>query len=233
MGFKKFCPKCGKETNLLVGKICADCFLMGKKLFTSKKPNISQCKNCQRLFLSGEEKHFNKQIIEDYISKHVTCIAELEQSKVLVEIEQKTELDYIAEIKVEGLLTDKLVEQKKIINFALNEVNCDACMKLNSDYREAIIQIRSENKENKPQMLDLVETFLKKENVKDPLSGASKIIELKNGYDFWIGSKKAAVKVARYLEKLYKTKMIVSKKLIGEEKSGQRKYRHTFCLKMD
>ena len=233
MGFKKFCPKCGKETDLLIEKTCADCFLMGKKIFTVKKPNISQCKHCQRLFISGEENHFDQEIIAQNIASHVDFIEELEQPKVFVELEKKTDLDYVAEVKVEGLLTDKVVEQKKILNFALREVNCDACMKLHSDYREAILQVRSEDKSNKPQLLELIEGLLKIENAKDPLSGASKIVELKNGYDFWIGSKKAAVKVSRYLEKLYKTKMIVSKKLIGEDDQGKRKYRHTFCIKLE
>ncbi len=231
MGFKKFCPKCGKETNLFIDKICADCFLSGKKIFTVRKPNISQCKQCHRLFISGEEKHFDQQIIAENIADNIDFIEELDQPKVFVEIEQKTDLDYVAEVKVEGFLTDQLVEQKKIINFALREVNCDACMKLSSDYREAILQVRSEDKSNKPQILELVEDLLKTEKLKDPLSGSSKIIELKYGYDFWIGSKKAAVKVSRYLEKLYKTKMVVSKKLIGEDDQGKRKYRHTFCIK--
>jgi NMD protein affecting ribosome stability and mRNA decay len=35
------------------------------------------------------------------------------------------------------------------------------------------------------------------------------------------------------LSKLYKVPQVVSKKLIGEEKSGDRKYRFTFCIKIN
>jgi NMD protein affecting ribosome stability and mRNA decay len=233
MSFAKFCPRCGKDTNSFIGNICTDCFLQDKKIFEVGKISIFVCKFCNRLFISNNEVAFSEEVIGEEVASKTTVIPELGEPKIFVELIKRTDLDYEAIVNVKGLINDTLVEQTKIVHFQLKETRCDACMKLNSDYREAILQLRSVSGKNKDELMRIAEEVLKKENVKNPLSGTSKIIEMKNGYDLWIGSKKAAVKVSRYLSKLYKVKLIVSKKLIGEEKSGQRKYRFTFCVKID
>ena len=80
-------------------------------------------------------------------------------------------------------------------------------------------------------MLEVTKQLIAGEKEKDSLSAVIKILKGKNGYDLWIGSNKGAGKVARKLSKLYKTKIIISKKLIGEDDGGKRKYRLTYCIK--
>ena len=150
----------------------------------------------------------------------------------MVELEKKEDKEYEALVKVKGFIAGNLIEQEKVISVLLGDTTCDSCMKLNADYREAIIQLRGKTIEESKQMMKITMDLLDKEKQKDSLSGTSKIIELKNGYDLWIGSKKAAIKVARYVAKLYKVKLIVSSKLIGEQENGKRKYRFTFCVKL-
>ena len=130
------------------------------------------------------------------------------------------------------MIYDNLVEQVKIVWVKLTSTMCDSCMKLDAEYREAIIQLRGKDKEESGQLLKITLDLLNKERAKDSLSGASKRVELKTGFDLWVGSKKAAVKVSRYVAKLYDVKLKVSSKLIGAEKSGKRKYRFTFCVKL-
>ncbi len=231
MSFKKFCPKCGNETSQLVDKLCLKCFTKNNTLFDIGKVKFFICKWCGKLLFNNTLKGFEEETIAQEIATHVKIIPQLEKTKVFVELSKLSELDYEALIKVQGFLADNLVEDKKIIKFQLKETTCDSCMKLNADYREAILQLRSENMDEAESMLKLAEELLKKEKVKNPLAGTSKISKVRNGFDLWVGSKKATVKVSRYMAKLYDTKIIVSKKLIGEEKNGKRKYRHTFCIK--
>ncbi len=231
MSFKKFCPKCGNETTVLVGKICLNCFLENSKLFEVDKINISKCKHCQRLLSSGKWADFNDETIAEDVSLKVKIIPEVKEPKIFVELEKYDDINYEALIQVKGIINDSIVEKEKSVKFQLKETTCDACMKLNSDYREAILQIRSEKKENEDAMFELAKNLLNAERAKDPLSGTSKISKVKNGYDLWIGSKKAAAKISRQLSKLYDTKITASKKLIGEDEQGKRKYRHTFCVR--
>jgi nonsense-mediated mRNA decay protein 3 len=233
MSFKKFCPKCGKKADSLVKNICVDCFLKNNSLFEVGKVSIKICKFCGKLFLSGKEFIFDEELIAQEIASKTKIIPQLQDPKIFVELIKKSDVDFEALVKVKGFINDFLVERQKSINFQLKEITCDSCMKLNSDYREAILQIRSDNKRDVKAMFNLVNDLLKKESFKDSLSGTSKIIELKNGYDFWIGSKKSAAKIVKYLGDIYKVKPKVSKKLIGQEKSGKRKYRFTFCIRLE
>jgi len=234
MSFKKFCPRCGKETTNLVGKECLSCFLGEVTLFTIKNQKINICKHCGKAIIKGHWKDFSERLIEDeVISKvKITNGLNIEDVKILIDLEKKEENEYDALVKVKGLISGNLVEKEKVITVLLGDTTCDSCMKLNASYREAIIQLRGKTKEESKQMLKVTMDLLDKERGKDSLSGTSKLIELKTGYDLWIGSKKAASKVSRYVSKIYKAELKVSSKLIGEEKNGKRKYRFTFCVKL-
>jgi len=234
MSFKKFCPRCGKETDNLVGKECLDCFLKDAKLFTIKSQKVNLCKHCSKTIIKGHWEDFSEKLIEDDIISKVKINKEinLENPKILVDLEKKDEREYEALVKVKGFVSGNLVEQEKVIAIMLGDTTCDACMKLNAEYREAIIQLRGKDLEESKQMMKIALDLLDKEREKDSLSGTSKVIKLKTGYDLWIGSKKAAVKVSRYMAKLYDVELKVSSKLIGQEQSGKQKYRFTFCVKL-
>ncbi|MBT4870273.1 MAG: hypothetical protein HON47_01755 [Candidatus Diapherotrites archaeon] len=234
MSFKKFCPKCGKETDKLVGNECLDCFLKKTKLFTIKSQKILVCKHCNKAIIKGHWEDLSENLIEGEVASKVKLNTDfnLEDYKVLVELQKMGADEYEALVKIKGFISGNLLEQEKIVWVSLKGTLCDSCMKLDAEYREAIIQLRGKDKEESEQMLKITLDLLNKEKAKDSLSGTSKIVELKTGFDLWIGSKKAAVKVSRYVAKLYSVKLKVSSKLIGEEKSGKRKYRFTFCVKL-
>jgi nonsense-mediated mRNA decay protein 3 len=230
MSFKKFCPKCGEEADSFTGNICTECFLKEKDFFTVDKISIIICKHCQKFLLHGKWIAFSEeQIVEEVVSK-VKIIDKLEESKVFVELKKYSEVDYEAKVRVTGILSGKIVEKEKSVKFQLKDTVCDPCMKLRSDYREAVLQLRSASKESAKEMCDLAMNFLEKERQKDSLSDTSKVMELRTGFDLWIGSKKAAAKISRQLSKVFEVTPKVSRKLIGQE-NGKRKYRTTFCIK--
>jgi nonsense-mediated mRNA decay protein 3 len=234
MGFQKFCPKCGKETDNIIGKECLECFLKKAKLFSIKGQKVLMCKHCSKIIIKGHWEDFSESLISEEVASKVKINADfnLQDTKVLVELQKRSEDEYEALVKVKGFISKNLVEQEKIIWVKIAGTMCDSCMKLDAEYREAIIQLRGKTKAESGQMLKIAIDLLNKERSKDSLSGTSKIIELKTGYDLWIGSKKAAVKVSRYMAKLYSAELKASSKLIGQEKSGKRKYRFTFCVKI-
>lgn len=231
MSFKKFCPKCGEETSSFAGKICLKCFMNKNELFSIEKINITKCKYCQKILDAGVWVDFSEEEIAQIIASKVKIVNEVLEPKIFVELEKFDEINYEALINVKGIIENNIVEQDKSVKFQLKETTCDSCMKLNSDYREAILQLRSEKKENEDDMLLLAKNLLDQERSKDSLSGASKIEKVTNGYDVWVGSKKAAAKISKELARIYKTKITTSKKLIGEDDQGKRKYRHTFCVR--
>jgi NMD protein affecting ribosome stability and mRNA decay len=231
MSFKKFCPKCGKETSSFAGKICLNCFMDKNEIFTIDKINISKCKHCLKILDSGTWIDFSEEEIAEMVAKKVKVVNEVEEPKIFVELEKFDNINYEALVEVKGIISNSVVTEQKSIKFQIKETTCDACMKLNSEYREAIIQLRSEKRENEDDMFTVAKNLLMAESSKDALSGTSKIEKVRNGYDLWVGSKKAAAKVSRELSRMYGTRIVNSKKLIGEDDQGKRKYRHTFCVR--
>jgi nonsense-mediated mRNA decay protein 3 len=230
MSFKKFCPRCGKEKDFLVGKICVDCFMEGKEFFSMDKINMTVCKHCSKLKVRGKWIEFSDSLIAEEVASKVNVIDELKDSKVFVEIEKYSEIDYEAKVKVTGILSNQLVEKESFVKFQLKDVTCDACMKLNADYREAIIQLRSSSKDTAKEMYAIAIDLLSREKSKNTLADTSKVIEIKNGYDLWVGSKNAAAKVARRVAQLFDVQIKNSRKLTGRE-NGKDKYRNTYCIK--
>lgn len=231
MSFSKFCPKCGKETSALIQGLCSKCFLGGKELFSLKETNTSVCVKCGKLFFQGKWHPADFELLKNSVISKVKVSPDVDKAKVFVELKEIAPLEYETKIKVEGFLDDALVEQEKTFVVKVNKVSCDPCMKLNSLYREAVLQLRADNQKDADEMYIFATGLLEKEKAKDSLSGTSKIVKLKNGYDLWIGSKKAGGKVARHLSKLFKTKIKTSRTLIGETEAGKPKLRVTFCVK--
>ena len=231
MSFKQFCPKCGKETTVFVEKICLDCFTKGKTLFSIDKPKVSACKYCGYLLLKGKWVAFSEKTLSEEIATRVKLSYNLEKTKVFVELQQISDYEYEAAVKVQGFLESSLVTGEKIIKIELKETTCDACMKLSSDYREAVIQLRADTLEEAGEMFETTKSFIRREKANNQLSDFSKIVEIKRGFDLWVGSKRAASKVARQIAKIYNAKLKTSSKLIGEDKSGKQVFRETFLIR--
>jgi len=231
MSFKKFCAKCGKEIDALISGLCASCFLARHDLFSVKDIVIERCVKCKKGRIKGHWAFLSNESIANEVASKVKFNHNLDQPKVFVELNPITELDFSARINVTGFLNEVLVEQTKTTEFSIQKVSCDSCMKLVSNYREAIIQLRAGSQDEADAMLEVAKQFLAEESAKDSLSAAIKTLGARNAFDLWIGSNKGAGKVARKLSKLYKTKIIVSKKLIGEDSGRMPKYRFTYCIK--
>jgi len=231
MGFEKFCAKCGKVTDSLVSGICANCYFKKHSLFEVKDFVIERCVKCGKVRVKGKWGQYNFELIAGEVAAKVKVNSDVDQAKTFVELEPLTENDFSAHITITGFIDGVLLEQKKDYEFYLEKVSCDSCMKLVSNYREAIIQLRSSSAEDAEGMMQIAKELLASEQSKDSLSAVVKTLKGPTGYDLWVGSKKAASRVSRKLAKLYKTTPKISKKLIGEEEDRAQKYRITYLVK--
>lgn len=231
MGFEKFCAKCGKTTDDLVNGVCADCYLKKHSLFEIKDFNVERCSKCGKVRVKGKWSQQTHELIANEVASKVKLAQGLTQPKVFVELEPVDEQAYSAKITVTGFINDSLLEQTKQDDFLLSKVSCDSCMKLVSNYREAIIQLRAPTKSEVEAMYEVSVALFAQESARDSLAAIIKVLRGKAGIDLWIGSKKGAARVVRKLEKLYHTNAIISKKLIGIADGGADKYRVTYCIK--
>lgn len=232
MSFEKFCAKCGKKSTALIGGLCQECYLKKHSLFDVKDFVITRCVKCGKILVKGKWHQFSPELVAQEVNSKVKVNPDLSQPKIFVELTQDSELDFVAKITVAGFVKEVLLEQIKDYEFSLQKVSCDSCMKLVSNYREAIIQLRASSISEAEAMMETTKSFLAGEQSSNSLAAAIKTIRGPTGFDLWIGSNKAASKVVRKVSKLYKASVKVSKKIIGEEGGrGNFIYRYTYLVK--
>ena len=113
-------------------------------------------------------------------------------------------------------------------------VQCDACMRLSSQYHEAIIQLRAKEGGRKElkKMLPILVGFVEVMHSKNSLSAVTEVSEKKEGFDLKVGSKKAAQIAVRQMKNKFNAETKSSSVLNGVDKSGNEKYRFTFLVRV-
>ena len=94
---------------------------------------------------------------------------------------------------------------------------CERCSRIAGGYFESIIQLRAENRDIEKEEIDrakeLIDEAIEKSN--HSFAFISKVVERKEGVDYYIGDRNLAKKVARRIEEELGGKLTESKKLSG------------------
>ncbi len=233
---KRFCPKCGKESNQFFKNFCLNCFLEDHPNLVEidKEIVIDHCKRCNQIRIRFNWVEQSPENLVEIVNEKLK-VKDLENFVVKVKLIPFDKGKSIAKIKIEGELEGSklFLERESILK--PQSLICDACMKVSSNYHEGIIQIRGTKKTS---LLELEEALLKLkeflafEEEKDSLAKIVGLKKVPNGFDVLIGSNKASKHVSVKLAKEYKVKYVYSNKLIGETDDGSRKYRNTYCVRI-
>lgn len=231
---KKFCPKCGKETSRLVGRLCRDCFLETKKP-AELQPEITfeKCRHCGKIRVKGKWFEGSSELLEALVLKALKNKMFDSFASRIDFFEKPEGLKAVVEVKgiVQGVKISQVLEtflKPKI-------VLCDACMRLKSDYFEATIQVRYSSRLSEKEVRERVNeasVFLEKLKALDSLAQIAKVKELRNGFDLLIGSKRAAKQLAKVLAGKSREKVKVSSTLAGVDHSGHEWSRFTYCVRL-
>lgn len=205
---EKICPKCGASSNDVTfnGSFCSNCYLNANK--PSELPpkiTIYKCRECGvERFRNWNEESLESSIYSALKDKKLGYPEiEILEREVKVKYEK-----YAEEISI------KLIRKESI---------CDNCMKRNSNYYEAIIQIRGDEYTSNTEFINGMINALEK------ASFISNIVHLKEGIDLYVGDKM----VARSVISSMRLRAKVTYKLYSESKDGQRIYRTTFLIRKD
>ncbi|MEK6958185.1 MAG: NMD3-related protein [archaeon] len=235
---KRFCVECGKETIGLVDGLCVDCYTkLRHVLDLPRSIDVDFDKRSSRVRVDGKwvgqsETAFVK-LVESIVAKAAKARG-VTPDNLFVELFPKGEVT-VAKVSFNAHLGKVDIFSEAQITIRPRYTISDASMKLASNYHEAIIQLRFiENipREAQKPGLNEVLRLLKRGKEKNELSEAVAVKPERKGYDLYVGSKKAAKKVAASLARIHETKVIHSSKLIGVDQSGKTKYRDFFCVKI-
>lgn len=227
-----FCPLCGKTTGVFIKGICKKCFL--KKHVPVAIPEtigFTQCSTCGKILVSGKMFSYNEETLSQIVKKKIKIIL-LEKPSISISIPS---IDApVAEVVVKGILDSVPLLLKENVSLEPKLFQCDSCMKLVSQYHEAVIQLRSKAKGAKdlktvlPKLVSLIE----EQGKKDGLAVVTEVLEKKEGFDLSVGSKKAAYRAVRQMQTRLNAETKASSTLIGVTKSGKEKKRFTFLVRV-
>ncbi|MDR2830333.1 MAG: hypothetical protein LBB45_04755 [Methanobrevibacter sp.] len=233
-----FCYQCGKSEVLNKG-LCAECFIKQYQILTIPSDiSVKICTHCNAKFIEGKWIDANL-IQEEIIYRTVEDSIEINHSSKnpVLDMNIVQMRGTIAELTIET--TDNVfgedIYEKHDVKICLNKDVCPTCSKRNSNYYEAVIQIRSQLKkiENKEEIDVLVNKILEKLYKKDKLAYISQKNELKEGVDYYIGSLKSAKKLSSAIQNRFGGLITESTRLVTKNKDNNKEiYRFWIAIRL-
>jgi len=219
---KKFCPKCGRPTEKFLGSLCEECF--SKKVsfaeILPEKIVVRTCKSCEKIF----------------VDKKVAATVEGAVGMILSKLLERPEVqsasyrisDGTVYVNIKIKFGDFVKSEEKEIKLIEKSIFCEYCSMKSSKYYQSTLQLRSP--ENiLERILDDVAAQLAAINEYDSFAFASSVQKVRGGYDVLIGSKSAAMQIARNLKAKYKAEIKISRKLSGAIR-GKKAYKDTILV---
>jgi len=221
---KKFCPKCGKETEKFYNNLCSECFLESKSSI-SKLPKyfvIRKCKICEKYQMDDKLFNSEEEALEEEIRKFF-------KDKSIASISFRIHKNKTS-ITIKSNFDDLEKEEVADISLVFKKIVCKYCSMKNSGYYQAILQLRLP-KELLGKIIDEIVKQISLENQFNPQSFISKVEKKNEGVDIYLGSKESANNVANLLKNKFGVKTKLSRKLAGKVK-GINVYRDTILIKI-
>jgi len=232
---KRFCVDCGKETNHLISSLCRKCFLKKNKIVELPKKIVLELdKRTGRIRIRKSWVKDTGNALEKFIEEKIKKLVKQKIDCTKLKVQILREDPVIARVSLETLVQGVTVDFIEDIKLPFRSTLSDASMKLSSNYHEAIIQVRFEEKtdeKTEQKMVDAVLDFLKEHKKKIELSEAVDVNKQRGGQDILVGSNKAAKIVSTKIARKYNATVTYSNKLLGQDKHGKTKYRHTYCIR--
>ncbi len=203
------CPKCGKKSSetRFIEAFCVDCYPVNIRCPT--KVEIEQCKNCEKIRLSGDWTEYSRKKIGELVISR--CRGEF--SEAHYDLDSQTASFTISKGR-EQITTNRQITVEPRITM------CLYCSRISGGYFEGIIQLRGDRKKVERvggRLISILakKTFINKEEEKD------------GGLDIFVGSSKAVTGLLSDL----RIKADMTSKLVGR-KEGKRLYRTTFLIRL-
>jgi nonsense-mediated mRNA decay protein 3 len=204
------CPKCGAQegSKKFIGPFCSDCYFF--KIDIPNDIEVHKCKRCGKIKLHGKWIPYSEKKLKEYVEKKFKG----EFKSVEFSLEKK---EAIFQVEREG----SNAEIRKWVGFELRNDICPECNKQSGGYFEAIVQLRG-REERVAKYMRIFE-----EKTERHKTFISKMVELKEGLDLYIGSTHAVLAIVKELGLEHK----ISRTLAGQ-KQGKRLYRTTFAIRL-
>ncbi|TFF92491.1 hypothetical protein EU545_00730 [Candidatus Thorarchaeota archaeon] len=239
------CYVCGADAE--VDGLCTKCYNESHPLIQVGTPiSIQVCRRCGAVKVPGGWRAIEEQYSdsEELRGIQVSILLSQEVSylhpDVQLEVHEDKNLDRVLHVTLiaRGQSHPDLPEHREEIpvEIRFGHGTCDTCGMMSGGYHEAIIQIRTDERDltddEAEAITEVVTDMTIAEYGKDVKAYVTEISRDRYGLDFKIGSEHLARKIADELESQYLAERKENYKLIGQEKGGKEKYRVTILLRL-
>jgi nonsense-mediated mRNA decay protein 3 len=244
----RFCPICGTATEDLIDNFCRDCFLKEKNpVAVPEKIETFLCRGCLKHLRHGRWTYISKDWdtvlgrAASWEVKKSLKTGDLQRPEVEVLVGPRKETSPASfsvpvRLKVSGVLKGVAMSTEMETSVEVRAGLCPNCARQSGSYYEAIIQIRGPSGGRvDPWVLegirDEVGRLVEGYGQEDGKGFITDIKELKEGVDFYLGSKTMARKIVRNLKTTYGGEMRETTTLVGQ-RDGKGLYRSTILLRL-
>jgi NMD protein affecting ribosome stability and mRNA decay len=229
---KKFCAKCGKTEGTILKGLCVEHYEEKYPfLIVDEKIPIQMERTTGTVLFRGKWNNPDQKTFQDIVMSKVK-IEEVENHEVSIE---PTQDDFEFIVHVTGKIDGEMIAAEKSVLLQPTFVQSDAEMRINSNYHEAILQLRFENKptpKEKKAFEEEAVQLISAEKKRDTLSAVSQRTDLKAGINLFIASNRAGRTISQKLARRHKGKITIAFKVVGRDKTGKDKIRVTYCVRI-
>jgi nonsense-mediated mRNA decay protein 3 len=236
-----FCPRCGSEDEELYEGICTSCFVKEAKIISIPQDlEVTICAHCSSLFkgLKWEDSELSEEelvtlvIMENYETP--SYVQDLELSIEILTIRGSI---YECIIHAEGNVMGTRIIEEHHTNVKIKKGACPDCSKYASGYFESVIQIRADKRFPSSEEIQTIDQIIRAKisslSVKNRMAYVSDVSMIKEGVDYYIGSYKAARKIATAVKDVMGGVVQESPRLVGRDKSrGKDLYRIWISIRL-
>jgi nonsense-mediated mRNA decay protein 3 len=236
-----FCPRCGSEDEELYEGICTSCFVKEAQIMSIPQDlEVTICAHCSSLLkgLKWEDSELSEEelvrltVMENYETP--SYVQDLELSIEIITIRGSI---YECIIHAEGDVMGTRIIEEHSTNVKVKKGACPDCSKYASGYFESVIQIRADKRfpsTKEIQTIDqIIRTKISSLSVKNRMAYVSDVSMIKEGVDYYIGSYKAARKIATAVKDVMGGVIQESPRLVGRDKSrGKDLYRIWISIRL-
>ena len=231
-----FCVECGREDEL-IGSLCRECYSKKHSLvLLADHVDLTLCAHCSAMESKKgwEDVGSMREAVERAVEQALNLSKDARVTDMKVQISQKDERNFQADIDVLLSVEGKEFERKLGTIVRLKRGSCPECSKQQGRYYEAILQVRGPGR-SLPERTEAEVERLVKGRVSSMRKSSreiflSKIERVKGGLDFYFSTIPAARSIARELETSMCAEYKESSSLWGR-RDGKEIYRMTFMVR--
>jgi len=236
---------CGKPS-VLEG-LCANCYNDGHPLIEVSTPlTLLACKKCGSIKLAdGWRKIAGDGIHPDDVADYQIELLVERSIKILgkdvqISLEDERKLDRVTHtiMTISGRSHESLAphDEEYSVEIRFRYGTCETCGMMSGGYYEAILQVRADGRgltdDEKTAVTHTVTDTTVARYKSDDKAFITNTIDDKYGIDFYIGSENLCKYLADEFEMQYLAERKDNYKLVGEDKTGKRKYRTTILIRL-